>query len=128
MWKGKNGVFKSYASLRIYGPGLDVKCVTQSMGFEPTYQSQEVGKEMWAYSSKDHIDHLLPLEEHVGFIIRRICTQNRVLASLRRKFKIDIMCFFGSQSNMGGFVLTPSTLAALGKLHLTFHFDGYYCI
>ena len=66
MWNGKNGAFKAYARLRIFGDGLEPSAVSDALGLAPSKADvADSGFGIWSYSTRDLLDNLRPLEDHV---------------------------------------------------------------
>jgi hypothetical protein len=127
MWNNRNGIFKAYATLRIHGDGLSPETISSQLALEPSKSGVHNNYGMWSYSSRQHLDTLLPLERHVRFITELLKPRQAALRELQRKCKTDVFCYFSSQSDMGGFSLSPETLRELGELGLTFDVDEYFC-
>ena len=64
MWNGKNGAFKSYATLRVSGDGLKPSTVSEALDLSPSKaEVSPTGFGNWNYSTRDLLDNLRPLEE-----------------------------------------------------------------
>jgi|HubBroStandDraft_4_1064222.scaffolds.fasta_scaffold25122_2 hypothetical protein len=128
MWAGKEGVFQSRASLRIYGGGLTPEEVTTALKIQPTRTSvnnENLG--MWTYSTKDHVNNLLPLAAHLKHLIDLLSPNRDSLILLQKNFSTDVLCYFASQSDTGGFDLPAAVLADLATLNLGLRTDEYFC-
>ena len=80
MWNGKDDVFEAYAGLRIYGQGLSPADISERLTLQPSHTDIRKGRGMWVYSTKQSLDCLLPLEQH----ILRIVEVLRPRADIRR--------------------------------------------
>src|SRR5262249_7767037 len=102
MWNGKHGLFQSYVSLRVYGKGLIPEQLTERLKMEPSLASahREVGS--WVYCTKGVVDTLCPLEVHIRFIIHQVRRRRKIFASIQRKYRTDLLCYFASESDIGG--------------------------
>ena len=128
MWNGKNGVFQAHASLRIFGDGLEPDAISRALDLTPSKSGvADSGFGTWSYSTRDLLDRLAPLEEHVLHLVQLLEPRSASLIPLREKFATEIFCYFASQSDLGGFHLSADTLARLGRLQLDFDVDEYFC-
>ncbi len=128
MWNGKNGVFQAHATLRIFGDGLLPDAISKALGPTPTKCGvADSGFGTWSYSTRDLLDRLAPLEEHVLHLIQLLEPQSASLLALPEKFTTEVFCYFASQSDLGGFHLSAHTLSRLGRLQLDFDVDEYFC-
>jgi len=127
MWNGKDGLFESYVSLRIYGKGLVPQQIGEKLKIQPSRTSTHKDIGAWVYSTKGQIDTLSPLETHIWAIIKKLKSHRRILASLQKKYKTDLLCYFASESDMGGFDLSPAVITELGRLKLGLQTDQYFC-
>jgi hypothetical protein len=82
---------------------------------------------MWVYSTKDLLDHLLPLEQHIAHIVGVLRPRVGALSEIQRHYTTDVLCYFASQSDIGGFDLSPAVLRSLGELGLALRTDEYFC-
>jgi hypothetical protein len=127
MWNGKDGLFKSYVSLRVYGKGLVPQQIGEKLKIQPSRTSTHKGVGAWVYCTKGQIDSMSPLEAHIWSIIKQLKPHRRILASLQRKYETDLLCYFASESDIGGFDLSPAVMAELGRLRLGLRTDEYFC-
>ena len=128
MWDGKDGTFKTYATLRIFGDGLQPSAVSEALGLAPSKADvADSGFGIWNYSTRDLLDNLRPLEEHVLHIVQLLEPRSAAVIALHEKFATEIFCHFASQSDLGGFHLSAETLSRLGRLQLDFDVDEYFC-
>ena len=128
MWDGKTGVFKAFATLRIFGDGLQPDAISKALGLTPSKcDVAESAFGTWSYSTRDVLDNLRPLEDHVLHILQLLEPRSAAIIALREKFATQVFCYFGSQSDLGGFHLSADTLARLGRLQLDFDVDEYFC-
>jgi hypothetical protein len=128
MWNGKNAAFKSHAALRISGDGLKPDAISKTLDLTPSKSGvADSGFGSWSYSTRDLLDNLRPLEEHVLHIVELLEPRSAAVIALSEKFATDVFCYFASQSDLGGFHLSSNTLARLGHLHLDFDVDEYFC-
>src|SRR5580700_9193200 len=110
MWNGKNRVFKAYASLRIYGDGLCPDETSKLLNLTPSKSGvAESGFGMWSYSTKDLLDNLLPLEQHIVHLIKLVEPRSEMMSNLRQRYRTEVFCYFASQSDLGGFHLSSDT-------------------
>ncbi len=128
MWNGDNGAFQAHATLRISGDGLDPDAVSTALDLSPSKSEVAVsGFGTWNYSTRDLLDSLSPLEEHVMHLVQLLESRSAWLTAQRGKFATEVLCYFASQSDLGGFHLSADTLLRLGRLHLDFDVDEYFC-
>ena len=127
MWNGKNGVFKAHAALCIHGVGLVPEEITTLFHVEPTQSSTKDGFGAWSYSSRDRVDNLVPLENHLCHLLDVFEPKAQALRSIQTRFATRAFCFFASQSDLGGFKVGAETLSRLGALGLDFDVDEYFC-
>jgi hypothetical protein len=128
MWDGKNAAFKAHAALRISGDGLKSDAISKALDLTPSKSGvTDSGFGTWSYSTRDLLDNLRPLEEHVLHIVQLLEPRSAALISLRQKFTTEVFCYFASQSDFGGFHLSSNTLTRLGRLQLDFDVDEYFC-
>lgn len=127
MWNGKSGVFKAHASVNIYGAGLVPQEVTAALGVEPTQARVKDGYGSWGYSSRDRVDNLAPLEEHIRHLLGVFEPRVDALLCIRARFAARAFCYFASQSDLGGFKIGSEILSRLGALGLDLDVDEYFC-
>ena len=127
MWNGKDGLFESYVSLRIYGKGLVPQQIGEKLKIQPSRMSTHKDIGAWVYPTKGQIDTLSPLETHIWSIIKKLKSHRRILASLQEKYETDLLCYFASESDIGGFDLSPAVMSELGRLRLGLRTDEYFC-
>jgi hypothetical protein len=127
MWNGKDGVFDALASLRVYGDGLRPDEVTLQLALPPFKSDVQKRMGMWVYSTRGLVDRFLPLERHLGHIVQILRPRQEALVQLQQRYKTDVLCYFASQSDIGGFDLSPEVMTALGALRLTLRTDEYFC-
>jgi hypothetical protein len=128
MWNGNNGAFKAYATLCISGDGLEPSAVSKALGLSPSKADvSATGFGTWNYSTRDLLDNLRPLEEHVLHIVQLLEPRSTSVVALAEKFAADVFCYFASQSDLGGFHLSADALSRLGRLQLDFDVDEYFC-
>jgi len=128
MWDGKTGAFKAFATLRIFGDGLQPAAISKALGLTASKcDVAESGFGTWSYSTHDVLDNLRPLEDQVLHILQLLEPRSAAIIALREKFATQVFCYFGSQSDLGGFHLSADTLARLARLQLDFDVDGYFC-
>ncbi len=128
MWDGKNAAFKAHAALRISGDGLKPDAISKTLDLTPSKSGvADSGFGTWSYSTRDLLDNLRPLEEHVLHIVQLLEPRSATVIALRDKFATEVFCYFASQSDLGGFHLSSETLSRLGRLQLDFDVDEYFC-
>ncbi len=127
MWNGKTGTFCSHVTFRLYGEGLNPDVVTHRFATEPSRVSSDKNLVMWTYSTKEVVDNMLPLEAHLQHIAEMLTPHRRSLWGFQRRAKADILCYFASESDTGGFDLSPSILKQLAYLKLGLRTDEYFC-
>ena len=127
MWAGKESVFQTRASLRVYGEGLRPEEVTAELELQPTRTSATAKIGMWTYSTKEHLNNFLPLAAHLKHLLELVSPRKEALSLLQKKFSTDVLCYFASQSDTGGFDLPASILADLASLNLSLKTDEYFC-
>src|SRR5262249_16508068 len=99
----------------------------ERLKMEPSLASahREVGS--WVYCTKGVVDTLCPLEVHIRFIIHQVRRRRKIFASIQRKYRTDLLCYFASESDIGGFDLSPGLMTELGRLRLGLRTDEYFC-
>ena len=127
MWNGKDGLFRSYVSLRVYGKGLVPGKIGDKLKLRPSHTSTHNDIGSWVYCTKGQFDTLAPLETHIWSIIKQLKSHRRILTSFQRKYKTDLLCYFASESDIGGFDLSPAVMVELGRLRLGLRTDEYFC-
>ena len=128
MWDGKTGAFKAFATLRIFGDGLQPAAISKALGLTASKcDVAESGFGTWSYSTHGVLDNLRPLEDQVLHILQLLEPRSAAIIALRENFATQVFCYFGSQSDLGGFHLSADTLARLARLQLDFDVDGYFC-
>ncbi len=86
----------------------------------------ESGFGIWNYSTRDLLDNLLPLVQHILHIIKLAEPRSSVIIDLRQRYRTEVFCHFASQSDLGGFHISSDSLFALGRLGLDFDVDEYF--
>jgi hypothetical protein len=127
MWNGKDDVFEAYAALRISGPGLSPAEISERLTLQASHTCIHNGKGMWVYSTKESLDCLLRLEEHILRIIEVVQPRAQALSEIQQRYKTDVLCHFASESDFGGYKLSSKTLLALGQFGLGINTDEYFC-
>jgi len=127
MWNNKDGLFKAYASLNVHGQGLDPAQITLLLGIHPNQESVSNGFGAWTYSTRDRIDHLLPLEDHIAHLLDVFDPKAAALQQIQKQFSTRVFCYFASQSDLDGFKLRSKTLGRLADLRLDLDVDEYFC-
>ena len=84
MWNGKDGLFQSYVSLRVYGKALVPRQIGEKLRMQPSHTSTHKGIGAWVYCTKGQIDSMSPLETHIRSIIKKLKSHRRILASLQK--------------------------------------------
>ncbi|MGH7939150.1 MAG: DUF4279 domain-containing protein [Chthoniobacterales bacterium] len=102
--------------------------ISETLGLTPSKSGvADSGFGTWSYSTRDLLDNLRPLEEHVLHIVELLEPRSAAIVELRKRFTTEVFCYFASQSDLGGFHLSADTLSRLGRLHLDFDVDEYFC-
>jgi hypothetical protein len=127
MWNGKTGFFCSHVTLRVYGERFDPDTMTNRLGVEPSRVSSHENLVMWTYSTKQIVDNLFPLQTHLQHIVDLLVPRRRQLWAIQHRFKTDVLCYFASQSDTGGFDLSPDIFRQLAYLKLGIRTDEYFC-
>lgn len=127
MWNGKDEVFEAYASLRIYGPGLSPDDISERLALQPSHTHIQKERVIWVYSTKQSLDCLLPLEQHILRIVEVLRPCAQALSEIQQRYKADVLCHFASESDTGGFKLSSKTLLTLGQFGLAISTDEYFC-
>ena len=128
MWNGKDDVFEAYAGLRIYGQGLSPADISERLSLQPSFTNIHNGKGMWVYSTKESLDSLLRLEQHILRIVEVLQPRAQALSEIQQRYRTDVICHFASESDAGGYKLSSKTLLALGELGLGISTDEYFCV
>ena len=108
MWDGKTGAFKAFATLRIFGDGLQPAAISKALGLTASKcDVAESGFGTWSYSTHDVLDNLRPLEDQVLHILQLLEPRSAAIIALREKFATQVFCYFGSQSDSAVFTCRP---------------------
>jgi len=107
--------------------GLAPQEIGEKLKIQPSRTSTHKDIGAWAYCTKGEIDTMSPVETHIWSIIKKLKSHRRILASLQKKYKMDLLCYFASESDVGGFGLSPTVMNELGRLKLGLQTDEYFC-
>jgi len=117
---------KFKASLRILGDGLDFDEITRTLGLTPTGTRRKGSGhglltkdyDIWIYTAP--VDRVRPLDEHIMAIWDAIRPQIPYLRELKRRFRIDVLCGYRSNSCTGGFDVDQRCLGLFTELDIPF--------
>jgi hypothetical protein len=76
----------------------------------------ESGFGIWNYSTKDLLDNLLPLEQHIVHLIKLVEPRSEMISNLRQRYRMEVFCYFASQSDLGGFHLFSDAFGCAGAI------------
>ena len=112
----------TYATLRIYGKSSDV---AEKLNLAPTRTSKEEDLNGYFYSTKNIVESK-DIRRHIDYLIEKFDAKVEILNEIQSEgSKIDIMCYWLSESGHGGPTLSPKQLTELGKLNIEIWFDVY---
>ena len=112
----------TYATLRIYGQSSDV---AEKLNLAPTRTSKEEDLNGYFYSTKNIVESK-DVRRHVDYLIEKFNAKVEILNEIQSEgSKIDIMCYWLSESGHGGPTLSPKQLTELAKLNIEIWFDVY---
>jgi hypothetical protein len=109
------------ARLRIVGKNLDFDKITQTLGIKPSHSHKKGGKwkvDMWSY--KAPVERTRPLDEHIMAIWEAVKPRMAYLRRLKKKYKVDMLCGFQTNSCTGGFEVNQRCLGFFSKLDIPF--------
>ena len=109
----------TYATLRIYGKSSDV---AEKLNLAPTRTSKEEDLNGYFYSTKNIVESK-DIRRHIDYLIEKFDAKVEILNEIQSEgSKIDIMCYWLSESGHGGPTLSPKQLTELGKLNIEIWF------
>ena len=129
---------KTFATLRIFYDTSEPQSVTTILGITPTRfyrrgdthgHGERVSRyriNAWLLSSETFVSSQDSLR-HIEYLLAAIEPRRSALHDLRRKgHRLDITCYWLSQSGHGGPTLTPEIMRRLAELELSVWFDVYF--
>jgi hypothetical protein len=125
----------SKASFRIFGDTLIPEEIRQKIGLDATFtgikgepkhpnSSRYVNRtSIWIL--KCPLKDLLPMEDHLNWLLDRLEPKLDVIHSLAEEFSVDFFCGYSSGNGQGGFALDSAMLVRLAKLGVRLELDLY---
>jgi hypothetical protein len=134
--------FKSSATLRIFGPTLDLDAITRTLGLSPTHthrrgdrrphkpQSDDECKwyyddymwsyndYMWSYDSPVPGDR--PLDVHIQTLWAHIKPHRVYLMGLKDRYTVDVFCGYRSNCETAGIEVSHRSLEMFMQLEIPF--------
>ncbi len=126
----------TYTTLRIYSESLSPQCITKYLAIEPSeiidrsvekdiLLDEDITLNAWLLTSKNIISSK-DSRRHIDYIADKLLPIKEKIKTLARQdVKIDISCFWMSESGQGGPTLSPQQLSKLAELELEIWFDFY---
>ncbi|WP_435018133.1 DUF4279 domain-containing protein [Tundrisphaera sp. TA3] len=128
----------TYATLRIYPGEIDPATVTDRLGIEPTGWQRRGEMDRgsgritrvtpingWFLGSKGRVESR-DSRRHIDWILDRVEPKAAAIRSLQEEgCRMDVSCFWTSQSGHGGPSLPPTQMRRLADLNLELWFDFY---
>jgi hypothetical protein len=126
----------TWATLRLWGPGLEPTEVSERLGIGPTTahrtgdargKAQIWTRNHWSLSSQGRIAET-SLEAHLHWLLDQIAPHQEDLRSLLAQpgIEADLFCFWESTTGQGGPTFSPALLRRLAGLGLSLGLDIYY--
>ena len=124
----------SHASFRVFGDTLVPEEIGQKIGYVATIagikgerkrpNSMAVNRtSIWIL--KCPLSDLLPMEDHLKWLLDRLEPRLDEVHSLAQEYKADFFCGFSSGNGQGGFTLGIDLIARLAKLNVPLELDLY---
>lgn len=130
-------LYRSCASLRLFGDDLDPEEVTRLLGCPPTSSQKEGDIIRHKTDGGEHVapygkwllqeDECCPgdLDGQIQRLLGRVSAESSVWHDLVSRFRTDLFCGIFVQQWNEGFSLSPAVLAALGNRGIELDFDIY---
>ncbi len=124
--RGKDYYDKKYwATLRIFGEGVDHEAITATLGLEPTYMHKQGDRfnkpykyDMWQYTAP--VERTQPLEEHIQYLWEQIKAHKEYLLELKENYTVDVFCAYESDSGQAGIEIPYTCLEMFTELQIPF--------
>ena len=130
---------ETHATFRLISHSLAPEIISKHLNIKPDFSSRKgepipgkrvaviAKRNVWYISSEARI-HSTSLERHVEFLLGRLEPKTEEIKSLVREFNcdVDLICFWMSETNHGGPILSPRLLARIASLEVEVGFD-FYC-
>jgi hypothetical protein len=124
----------SRASFRVFGDTLVPEEIGQKIGYVATITGIKGERKrpnsiavnrtsIWIL--KCPLSDLLPMEDHLKWLLEILEPKLDVIHSLAQEYKVDFFCGFSSGNGQGGFVLDSAVLARVARLGIRFVLDLY---
>jgi hypothetical protein len=120
--------FRFSAALRIFGEGIDIDSVTQTLGLEPTHAHRKGERrsataapwehDMWSYQAQ--VEDTEPLEAHIMALWNAIRPNIAYLRELKGGYQLDVFCGYRSNSDTAGFEVSHRCLGLFTELEVPF--------
>lgn len=126
----------TYTTLRIYSESLSPQDITKYLEIEPSeiidkrirkdiLMDEDITLNAWFLTS-ENIIFSKDSRRHIDYIADKLLPIKEKIKTLARQdVKIDISCFWMSESGQGGPTLSPQQLSKLAELELEIWFDIY---
>ena len=109
------------ATLRIAGKNLDFEEISQRLKLKAAHTRRKAGKQkmdIWLYDAP--VARTRPLDEHIMAIWKVACPHMAYLRQLKKRFKIDLLCGYQSNSCTAGFEVDQRCLGFFTELGIPF--------
>jgi hypothetical protein len=130
--------FRTYATLRVYPGDIDPAAITDRLGIEPSSWQRRgeltqrsglppkiASINGWFLTSKDEIASR-DSRRHIDWLLDRLTPKADALRSLQQQgCRLDVSCYWVSQSGHGGPTIPPGQMRRLAELDLMLWFDFY---
>lgn len=127
---------KTYVTLRLYSDSLSPKEITNYLEIEPSeIIEKDTEKDILTYKSSNYNAWFLTSENninskdsrrHIDYLADKLLPiKERLKILVNQGAKIDISCFWSSESGQGGPTLSPQQLSKLAELGIELWFDIY---
>jgi hypothetical protein len=127
---------KTFVTLRLYSNSLSPQEITNYLGIEPSeiiekgvekniLTHESINHNAWFFTSENIINSK-DSRRHIDYLADKLLPISDRLKILDSQgAKIDICCFWSSESGQGGPTLSPQQLSKLAELGIEFWFDIY---
>lgn len=121
-----------YASFRIFGGKVNFEEISNMLGIKPTHTHRK-GEEANKISKRTYPDDMwmldaavseeTDLEKHLLWLKKKLLPHKKYILRLKKKNTVDIYCSYRSDSDQGGFSLSPKSLELFVELDILFEFS-----
>ena len=122
---------ETYVTLRIYSDTKNPNELTEYLGIEPseiqvkTQKNRLIELNGWFLSSEGKVNSK-DIRRHIDFLADKLLPiASKIKILIKEGLKIDISCYWVSESGQGGPTLSPQQLTKLANLGIELWFDMY---